>query len=231
MIQAKIMKLFGRTSFSVGVMFLFGFAALNVFAADDAEHTLLFIDADGEPLSGVVLFQVSSEEHRPTNPKTHIMDQVDRQFLPNVLVVAAGDLVSFPNSDSIRHHVYSFSSARSFDIELYGNSETPTLDFPRSGLVVVGCNIHDQMIGYIVVSENGEYFQSDNAGKIVLTEELTNQDAWFAWHPWMAVAGFAPVPLTAVSRDVPMQFSIRAPEEKAESDLESRFRRRLNRGD
>lgn len=231
MIQPKVMKLFGRTLACACVMFSLSFAALNVYAANAPENTLLFVDADGNPLAGVVLFQVSSAEHSPANPKTHIMDQVGRQFLPNVLVVAAGDLVSFPNSDSIRHHVYSFSSARSFDIELYGNSETPTLDFPRSGLVVVGCNIHDQMIGYIVVSENGESFLSDNSGQITIAEELNNEEAWFAWHPWMAAAGFAPVPLTAVSRDAPMQFSIRAPEEKTESDLESRFRRRLNRGD
>ncbi|RUO38709.1 hypothetical protein CWE13_03435 [Aliidiomarina shirensis] len=199
-------------------------------AAISESEVLAFIDADEKPLEGVVLFQVSSEEYVVSDPTTHIMDQVDRQFLPNVLVVATGDLVSFPNSDSIRHHVYSFSTARSFDIELYGNSETPTLDFPRSGLVVVGCNIHDQMIGYIVVSEEGKAFRSDSEGQMILTSDTANEDAWFAWHPWMAAAGFAPVSLTTITRDEPMQFSIRAPEQKTESDLESRFRRRLNRG-
>lgn len=224
----SLIKLFARVSFYLGM--LLSIATLSAYASVTTEEALTFVDADGEPLEGVVLFQVSSDEIVPSNAKTHIMDQVQRQFLPNVLVIAAGDLVSFPNSDSIRHHVYSFSSARSFDIELYGNSETPTLDFPRTGLVIVGCNIHDQMIGYIVVSEGGEYSLSDSSGKIHLEEAITNPENWFVWHPWMAVAGFAPVPLTSVTLGEPMQFSIRAPEERAESDLESRFRRRLNRG-
>ncbi|WP_126766866.1 methylamine utilization protein [Aliidiomarina iranensis] len=214
--------------------------------ANLASETLFFIDADEKPLAGVILFQIANANGDATvnpasnpasnpsgpikEPTEHIMDQVSRQFLPKVLIVSKGDSVSFPNSDSIRHHVYSFSSARSFDIELYGNSEIPTLDFPRSGLVVVGCNIHDEMIGYIIVSEGAVTLQSDAEGRIVLTTDIENAEEWVAWHPWMSAAGFAPVPLEDIARNIPTQFSVRAPAVREESDLESRFRRRLNRG-
>lgn len=107
---------------------------------------LQLIDASGNPLVGAVLFDTNPSAEA-TQSVTHTMDQVQRQFVPAVLTIQVGNSVTFPNSDSIRHHVFSFSSARSFDFELYGNSEAPTIDFPNAGYVVVGCNIHDDMIG------------------------------------------------------------------------------------
>lgn len=192
-------------------------------------EVLRFVDSSGAHLEGVVVFQTNALEEASLESDAHIMDQVQRQFLPNLLLIAAGDTVSFPNSDSIRHHVYSFSTARSFDIELYGNSETPTLDFPSAGLVVVGCNIHDDMIGYIVVSANGEFLQSNSDGELELPSDFA-KDGWYVWHPWMATAGYAPVALVDISSAHPHRFEVKAPEEKAQSDLESRFRRRLQRG-
>ena len=188
-----------------------------------------FTDKNGAALSGVIAFPTQGEGNNAFTPQIHVMDQVNRQFKPNLLLISAGDNVSFPNSDSIRHHVYSFSSVRSFDIELYGNSETPTLDFPNSGLVIVGCNIHDDMIGFIVVSANGEFYQSNNLGELELPAEI-RKDEWYVWHPWMAAAGYPPVLLTELSASEPHQFNVQAPEERVQSDLESRFRRRLHRG-
>ncbi|MCH8492228.1 MAG: methylamine utilization protein [Idiomarina sp.] len=192
-------------------------------------EVLRFVDNTGAHLEGVVVFQTSAEVETSLERDAHIMDQVQRQFLPNLLLIAAGDSVSFPNSDSIRHHVYSFSTARSFDIELYGNSETPTLDFPDAGLVVVGCNIHDDMIGYIVVSANGEFLQSNIDGELELPSDFA-KDGWYVWHPWMATAGYAPVALADISSAHPHRFEVQAPAARAQSDLESRFRRRLQRG-
>lgn len=87
-------------------------------AAANAPPTLLFQDAQGAPLAGVILFQTQASEDGHSDgsgltPTVHVMNQMQRQFVPDLLLVAAGDRVSFPNSDSIRHHVYSFSPTRS----------------------------------------------------------------------------------------------------------------------
>jgi len=203
-------------------------------AAANAPPTLLFQDAQGAPLAGVILFQTQASEDRHSDgsgltPTVHVMDQVQRQFVPDLLLVAAGDRVSFPNSDSIRHHVYSFSPTRTFDFELYGNAEAPSVDFPQAGFVIVGCNIHDNMIGHIVVSATGEFLQSDDQGAMDISS-LSTDDGWYAWHPWMATAGIQPIAasdLTSASVNV---IAVEAPQARPETDLESRFRRRLQGG-
>ncbi|WP_126791316.1 methylamine utilization protein [Aliidiomarina haloalkalitolerans] len=189
---------------------------------------LQLLDANDAPLVGAVLFDTSPSAEN-TAQVEHIMDQVQRQFVPAVLMIQAGDTVKFPNSDSIRHHVFSFSTARSFDLELYGNSTAPTIDFPNAGYIVVGCNIHDDMIGHIIVSSSGQFYESDKAGNIDVSM-LDVFDGWYLWHPWMAAAGLAPIALTEIALTEPFRLAIEAPPAREESELESRFRRRLQRG-
>ncbi|MCL4410357.1 MAG: methylamine utilization protein [Gammaproteobacteria bacterium] len=189
---------------------------------------LQLLDANNDPLVGAVLFDTSPSAENTVQVE-HIMDQVQRQFVPAVLMIQAGDTVKFPNSDSIRHHVFSFSTARSFDLELYGNSTAPTIDFPNAGYIVVGCNIHDDMIGHIIVSSSGRFYESDHEGSIDLSM-LEGFAGWYLWHPWMAAAGLAPIALTEVGLTEPFRIAIEAPPAREESELESRFRRRLQRG-
>lgn len=109
-----------------------------------------------------------------------IMDQVDYQYAPEVLIVDKNQWVDFPNSDNVRHHVYSFSSPKTFEIKMYAGSDAQPIQFNTGGIVVLGCNIHDSMIGYIYVSENETSFLSDANGKLVLpanTRDIT------IWHP------------------------------------------------
>ncbi|MCH8502107.1 MAG: methylamine utilization protein [Aliidiomarina sp.] len=212
---------------------MIGWLGLSVSAAN-ASPIWLFQDAQGAPLAGVILFQTQASE-KPDDaapsltPQIHVMDQVQRQFVPDLLLVAAGDRISFPNSDSIRHHVYSFSPTRTFDFELYGNAEAPSIDFPQAGFVVVGCNIHDNMIGHIVVSATGEFLQSDDQGRMDVSG-LSSVDGWYAWHPWMASAGVQPIAARDLTPDSVNVIAVEAPQPRAETDLESRFRRRLQGG-
>lgn len=81
----------------------------------------------------------------------HRMDQVDKQFVPRLLAIRVGDEVSFPNSDNIRHHVYSFSPARPFELPLYRGIPSEPVRFDSAGKVVLGCNIHDRMSAHIYV--------------------------------------------------------------------------------
>jgi plastocyanin len=92
------------------------------------------------------------------------VEQRDRRFIPQLLVVQKGTLVEFPNNDTVSHQVYSFSPAHRFQLSLYKGSVHPPIEFDRAGLVVLGCNIHDDMIGYILVTESPYFAQTDARG-------------------------------------------------------------------
>jgi plastocyanin len=92
------------------------------------------------------------------------MEQRDRHFLPQLLVVQKGTMVEFPNNDTVSHQVYSFSPAKHFQLSLYRGSAHPPIEFDKSGLVVLGCNIHDDMIGYILVTDSPYFTQTDANG-------------------------------------------------------------------
>jgi plastocyanin len=93
-----------------------------------------------------------------------VMDQRNRAFAPRVLVVPVGASVEFPNNDSVSHEVYSFSPAKRFQLPLYKGDHHPPVVFDREGLVVLGCNIHDDMAGYIYVTSAPYFGKTDSAG-------------------------------------------------------------------
>jgi hypothetical protein len=96
------------------------------------------------------------------------MDQQHNEFVPHVLVISAGTQVEFPNHDVVSHHVYSFSQAKTFELALYKGNTHPPLAFDEPGVVVLGCNIHDSMLGYIVVVPTEHYALSDERGTVRL---------------------------------------------------------------
>ena len=114
-----------------------------------------------------------------------IMDQINRQFSPHILAVQKDTLVRFPNSDSIKHHVYSFSAANRFELQLYKDLDANPLLFNTSGVVELGCNIHDWMLGYVIVLDTPYFAKTDVAGKVTFTlpegEYRLN-----IWHPRIA---------------------------------------------
>jgi hypothetical protein len=92
------------------------------------------------------------------------MDQMHRMFVPEVLVVALGSTVSFPNSDSVSHQIYSFSPPKRFQLPLYRGKPYPPVLFDHLGIIILGCNIHDWMIGYIDVTDAPFYGTTDASG-------------------------------------------------------------------
>lgn len=96
------------------------------------------------------------------------MKQQDIAFVPHVLVVPVGADVVFPNMDRVRHHVYSFSKAKRFELKLYGQEQTRSVHFDKPGIVAVGCNIHDRMSGFIDVVDTPYAAKTDAAGHAVL---------------------------------------------------------------
>ena len=89
---------------------------------------------------------------------------------------------SFPNSDNTRHHVYSFSAPNPFEIKLYSGTPTEPVAFNQPGLVVLGCNIHDNMVGYIYVAKPNEHVWSSNEqGSVTINGLLPSTVE--VWHP------------------------------------------------
>jgi len=127
-------------------------------------ESIKVVDQFGKPVENVVVsFYLDAPSDLDTN-NVAIMDQINIQFSPEVLVVQKNQSVAFPNSDNTRHHIYSFSQAKPFEIKMFRGGESKQLTFEQPGIVVLGCNIHDQMIGYIYVADNANTSLTDAQG-------------------------------------------------------------------
>jgi len=116
------------------------------------------------------------------------MDQRNRAFSPRILVVRVGTSVEFPNNDTVSHQVYSFSPAKKFQLPLYKGQLHPPVTFDRAGLVVLGCNIHDQMVGYIYVTDAPYFGTTETDGSLHLKGLPTGDYRVAIWSPFIADA-------------------------------------------
>jgi hypothetical protein len=87
-------------------------------------------------------------------------------FMPYIEVFRPGDSVVFRNSDNTRHHVYSFSPVKAFEFVLTPGQSSAPLALDKSGVVAVGCNIHDRMIAYLYISDAPWIAHSGADGKV-----------------------------------------------------------------
>lgn len=137
----------------------------------------------GAPVDEAVVYAVPSTL-MPLERKVAVMDQVDRTFVPHVLPVQTGTWVEFPNSDNIRHQVFSLSPARRFQLPLYVGKPARPIQFPEAGIVAIGCNIHEQMNGYIVVVDT-PYFATTVKGVATIPNVAAGDYTLRVWHPGM----------------------------------------------
>lgn len=157
-------------------------------ALAQAAVTVEVTDAAGKPVEGAVVFLESAEARKAVRPMPpQDIAQEKKQFLPGVLPVTLGTEVSFPNRDTVRHHVYSFSPAKKFELKLYtGRPATPVV-FDQPGVVVLGCNIHDQMVGWVLVLETPYFAQTTAGGLASLPAVPPGSYRLRTWHARMAV--------------------------------------------
>jgi plastocyanin len=155
-----------------------------------AELTVSVLDNAGHGVAGIVII-AESDAAAPEKHVAHtaIMDQQHMQFVPRILVVQTGTGVDFPNSDQIQHQVYSFSAPKSFKLSLYAGHKYPPVVFDRPGLVTLGCNIHDGMIGYIYVTDSPFFGRSDQSGQLQLHGLPAGNYTLTAWHPELQEPG------------------------------------------
>lgn len=203
---------------------------VSVVTAHAASVKLEFYDERQQPLSDVVAVLVPKSKPDYSTRPTATVDQRNNMFVPGVLAVRTNTLVHFPNSDNVRHHVYSFSPAKRFELRLYhGQTAEPVL-FDQAGQVVLGCNIHDSMLGYIYVVDSEYYGVSDEQGRLTLTSIPAGDYELELQHPKLETPPAA-VKLTLSADDVKNQSIVitgtnKAPEtENADNDLKKLFKR------
>jgi plastocyanin len=156
-----------------------------VSGAEAAELTALIKDQKGEPVSDAVVVAVSKvgAPPLPARPGREVVDQIDKEFVPYVKAILVGSPVNFPNKDNIRHHVYSFSRAKTFELPLYSGTPAHPVVFDRPGVVTIGCNIHDWMIAYIYVEETPYFATTGRDGRVKLDNLPPGAYAVRVWHP------------------------------------------------
>src|SRR5471030_537458 len=139
-------------------------------------------DQAGKLLPDVIVYAEPESGAAPKPLKQGSIEQRGLKFVPLVTAVQTGSLVSFPNNDKVRHHIYSFSPAHKFDQKLYsGTTAAPQL-FDKAGVVVLGCNIHDKMLAYVKVVDTPYFAKTDGAGAARIELPAAGRYVVHAWH-------------------------------------------------
>jgi plastocyanin len=152
--------------------------------ANSADFTVSARQRDARPLAGAVITLEPESANAPSAaPLAAIMDQVDLAFVPDVLVIPVHSSVQFPNSDAIGHQVYSFSSSKSFQLPLYRGRPYPPVVFDQPGVVTLGCNIHDNMVAYILVTRASHFGRTSAEGAWTANNLPPGRYLLRLWHP------------------------------------------------
>lgn len=150
--------------------------------ASAAVLTINVRNPQGAPVGDAVVFLEPERSVAASAPARVTIDQRSRQFVPRVSVLQRGTIVLFPNSDNVRHHVYSFSPAKTFDLRLYAGTTAEPVTFDQAGLVVLGCNIHDSMIAYVAVVDTPYFGRTNVSGSVQVTLPAGSYRLRL-WHP------------------------------------------------
>ena len=142
--------------------------------AAERERVVVYVEGTGRP-------QDASAPAIPA-PVRKSMQQTNRRFDPEIVVVPVGSSVDFPNMDPIFHNVFSFSKPRSFDLGNYPKGDSRTVSFPAPGIVYVNCRLHPNMAGVIVVAPNQWYARAERDGRFILHDLPPGTYTVVAWH-------------------------------------------------
>ena len=149
------------------------------------------VDAAGRPVRDAVvaLYPAGSAARAPRPTGRYMVSQKDLQFHPFLTIVPVGAAVSFPNLDPTKHHVYSFSPAKRFELKLFAKDQSRTVHFDKAGVVALGCNIHDQMSAFIVVTDSVWTARTNAQGMATFADAPNAPGRVTAWHPYLRAPG------------------------------------------
>jgi plastocyanin len=171
---------------------LLAFAAGLALAAPlaAASLTLRVVDSSGKPVrDAVVTLYPSSGARSPKPSGRYTVSQQNLQFHPFLSIVPVGADVSFPNFDNTKHHVYSFSAAKRFELKLFAKDQSRTVHFDKPGVVALGCNIHDQMSAFIVITDSQWTARTNGQGVASFNDAPNASGRLVLWHPYLRAPG------------------------------------------
>lgn len=153
----------------------------GVFA--EAAVQISIQDQQGKPLEDAVVELLDPANIKFAQKKAEVKQQ-DLTFIPFVSAYQTGTAVDFPNMDKTRHHVYSFSAAKVFELKLYANKPEAPVVFDQAGIIALGCNIHDYMQAYIYIGDSQFIQVADEKGVVNFTDLPDGSYQLKLWHPW-----------------------------------------------
>jgi plastocyanin len=164
-------------------------SAVSPLAA--ASLSVRVVDASGRPVrDAVVTLYPAGQAARPARGNGRfVVAQQNLQFRPFLTIVPVGADVSFPNFDPTKHHVYSFSSAKKFELKLFARDQSRTVHFDRPGVVALGCNIHDQMSAFILVTDSAWTARTNAQGMVTFGDAPNAPSRLTVWHPYLRAPG------------------------------------------
>lgn len=169
-----------------------GLLVFAIFAAMTASAAKINVQVntgagDGVPNAGVYAKPMGAPP-AATTPREISIEQINKEFVPLVSIAQTGALMNLPNRDSIRHHVYSFSPAKTFEIKLYSGVPSKPVPLDKPGEVVLGCNIHDNMIAYVLVVDTPYFAKTAANGRAALEGLPAGEYEVSMWYPGGAAA-------------------------------------------
>ena len=189
--------------------FLVPLMALFASLAQAASVRVQVVDQAGAPVPDAVVYAMPAAGKPPaTKPAGAIIDQVKRRFVPLVSVVQTGASVTFPNRDNIEHDVYSFSPAKRFELNLYHGIPANPVVFDKPGLVVMGCNIHDEMVSYLLIVDTPWFAKTDAKGVAVIDNLPADALKLTAWHSRLGDPNAQPTQKITVTADSSAKFAL-----------------------
>jgi plastocyanin len=186
---------------------------LSAFQAAAAPLTVRVTDGKGRPVrDAVVTLHPNGSAARPSAAGRFSVSQKDMQFHPFVSVVPVGAKVSFPNLDPSRHHVYSFSPAKRFELKLFARDQSRSVVFDKPGVVALGCNIHDGMTAFIMVTDSRWTAKTGANGVAQFADAPNSPSRITVWHPYLrARANLVEQTISAGNRSATFTVALRAP--------------------
>lgn len=167
--------------------------ALVANGAAAASISTQVVDGSGQAVADAAVYAEAISGQAVSKPqRTADIEQKGRKFLPLMTVIQTGTEISFPNNDTVRHHVYSFSPPKIFELKLYTGTPGNPVVFDKPGSVVIGCNIHDQMVAYIHIVNTPYFGKTDAGGKVRLDGLVAGKYRLKAWHFSLPAGGTVP---------------------------------------
>ncbi|HET7605961.1 MAG TPA: methylamine utilization protein [Sphingomicrobium sp.] len=170
-------------------LFAAGLALAAPVAA--APLTVRVIDSAGRPVRNAVvtLHPAGGAARIPKPGGRYVVSQQNLQFHPFLSIVPVGADISFPNFDNTKHHVYSFSAAKRFELKLFAKDQSRTVHFDKPGVVALGCNIHDQMSAFIVITDSAWTARTNVQGIVAFSDAPNAPGRLTVWHPYLRAPG------------------------------------------